>query len=163
MRGGLTEAVRSQFLSEWEAGSYTPSFEKVYEVLLPRDARNRHDQFRCVSYILTHEACLTLVGRGTPPSWRFAASTHPSASATSERRKAFSAVPDRAGFAWSSSQASSRLRSARRAIRDGAFAGIAMRSNISSLAVDLAMGSTRTGIRLWLTASPLRAHLLRIG
>ncbi|TEB34610.1 hypothetical protein FA13DRAFT_1491737 [Coprinellus micaceus] len=44
--GATFKSLRTQFLSEWEAGSYTPSFEKVYEVLLPRDARNRHDQYR---------------------------------------------------------------------------------------------------------------------
>ncbi|KAF5341904.1 hypothetical protein D9611_001976 [Ephemerocybe angulata] len=42
--GATFKNLRTQFLSEWEGGD-TPTFEKVYEVLAPRDARNRHDQY----------------------------------------------------------------------------------------------------------------------
>ncbi|KAJ2932509.1 hypothetical protein H1R20_g4585, partial [Candolleomyces eurysporus] len=44
--GATFKALRAQFLSEWEPSKQTPSFEKVYEVLLPQDTRARHEQFR---------------------------------------------------------------------------------------------------------------------
>ena len=33
-------------MSEWDSSSHTPSLEKVYEIILHRDARLRHDQFK---------------------------------------------------------------------------------------------------------------------
>lgn len=39
-------AVRAQFLSEWESSEGSPSFAKAYEIILPRDVRIRHDQYR---------------------------------------------------------------------------------------------------------------------
>ena len=40
--------VRAQFLSEWDSpkNANAPSVEKVYEVILPREARSRHDRFK---------------------------------------------------------------------------------------------------------------------
>ncbi|KAF9533958.1 hypothetical protein CPB83DRAFT_782603 [Crepidotus variabilis] len=38
--------LRAQFLSEWDGPGSCPSFEKVYEVILPRDVRSKHDQYR---------------------------------------------------------------------------------------------------------------------
>lgn len=42
------QQVRIQFLSEWDSPSHAkvPSLEKVYEIILPRDARVRHEQYR---------------------------------------------------------------------------------------------------------------------
>ena len=39
--------VRTQFMSEWDSKKTAPSFEKVYELILPRDVRARHEQYRC--------------------------------------------------------------------------------------------------------------------
>jgi hypothetical protein len=39
-------SVRAQFLSEWDSTKNAPSVEKVYEVILPREARSRHDRFK---------------------------------------------------------------------------------------------------------------------
>ncbi|KDR68591.1 hypothetical protein GALMADRAFT_1036536 [Galerina marginata CBS 339.88] len=44
--GKLFKNLRAQFLSEWESPTTHPTFEKVYEIILPRDARIRHDQYR---------------------------------------------------------------------------------------------------------------------
>jgi hypothetical protein len=33
-------------MSEWESPSYVPMLERVYEIILPRDIRLRHDQFK---------------------------------------------------------------------------------------------------------------------
>jgi len=33
-------------MSEWESTSFAPMLEKVYEVILPRDNRLRHDQYK---------------------------------------------------------------------------------------------------------------------
>jgi len=40
--------VRAQFLSEWDPprASPAPCFKKAYEIMLPRDARIRHEQYR---------------------------------------------------------------------------------------------------------------------
>lgn len=39
-------SVRAQFLSEWESPDSDPTFEKVYEVILPRDTRSKHEAYR---------------------------------------------------------------------------------------------------------------------
>ncbi|KAJ2917360.1 hypothetical protein MD484_g3079, partial [Candolleomyces efflorescens] len=44
--GATFKSLRAQFLSEWEPSKNTPSFEKVYEILLPHDVRTRHEQYR---------------------------------------------------------------------------------------------------------------------
>ncbi|KAH6913473.1 hypothetical protein BKA70DRAFT_1262984 [Coprinopsis sp. MPI-PUGE-AT-0042] len=44
--GATFKSVRAQFLSEWESGGSPPSFEKVFEVVLPREHRVRYDQAR---------------------------------------------------------------------------------------------------------------------
>ncbi|KAF5367730.1 hypothetical protein D9758_009883 [Tetrapyrgos nigripes] len=41
MNGSTFKQVRTQFISEWDS-QVKPSVEKVYEVILPRDAQNRH-------------------------------------------------------------------------------------------------------------------------
>uniref|UniRef100_A0A8H7Y2D8 PARP catalytic domain-containing protein n=1 Tax=Psilocybe cubensis TaxID=181762 RepID=A0A8H7Y2D8_PSICU len=38
--------LRAQFLSEWESPGSSPSFEKAFEIILPRDVRLRHEQYR---------------------------------------------------------------------------------------------------------------------
>ncbi|PPQ63935.1 hypothetical protein CVT24_009110 [Panaeolus cyanescens] len=38
--------LRAQFLSEWESSKGTPGFEKVFEVILPSDIRQRHEKYR---------------------------------------------------------------------------------------------------------------------
>jgi len=38
--------VRAQFLSEWDSPQTSPLFEKAYEIILPSDARIRHEQYR---------------------------------------------------------------------------------------------------------------------
>ncbi|KAK7458112.1 hypothetical protein VKT23_010020 [Stygiomarasmius scandens] len=43
--GATFKQVRSQFISEWES-HVKPSVEKVYEVILSRDAQNRHLSYR---------------------------------------------------------------------------------------------------------------------
>ncbi|CAA7269534.1 unnamed protein product [Cyclocybe aegerita] len=42
----LFKNLRAQFLSEWDSPRESPSFEKVYEIVLPREARARHEQYR---------------------------------------------------------------------------------------------------------------------
>ncbi|KAF8150096.1 hypothetical protein B0H34DRAFT_667316 [Crassisporium funariophilum] len=44
--GAAYKNLRAQFLSEWESPRNSPSFEKVYEVILPRDIRTQHDRYR---------------------------------------------------------------------------------------------------------------------
>ncbi|KAF8972247.1 hypothetical protein BDZ97DRAFT_1018426 [Flammula alnicola] len=45
----LFKNLRTQFMSEWDSPKTAPSFEKVYEIILPRDARARHDQYRAAN------------------------------------------------------------------------------------------------------------------
>jgi hypothetical protein len=42
----LFSLVRAQFLSEWDSPQASASFEKAYEIILPSDARIRHEQYR---------------------------------------------------------------------------------------------------------------------
>lgn len=44
--GSTFKSLRAQFLSEWESSEGSPSFAKAYEIILPRDVRIRHDQYR---------------------------------------------------------------------------------------------------------------------
>ena len=39
-------SVRAQFLSEWESADVSPALEKIYEVILPRDQRVRHEHYK---------------------------------------------------------------------------------------------------------------------
>ncbi|EAU83113.2 hypothetical protein CC1G_11639 [Coprinopsis cinerea okayama7 len=53
--GAAFKNLRAQFFSEWEAPGSTssPTFEKAYEVILPREFRTRHDQYRSMNPQLT--------------------------------------------------------------------------------------------------------------
>jgi len=44
--------LRAQFLSEWDSPQAlpSPSFKKAYEIIFPRDARIRHEQYRAVNH-----------------------------------------------------------------------------------------------------------------
>ncbi|TFK36684.1 hypothetical protein BDQ12DRAFT_699509 [Crucibulum laeve] len=44
--GTTFKNLRAQFLSEWESSGAVPFFDKAYEIILPRDIRSRHDQYR---------------------------------------------------------------------------------------------------------------------
>ncbi|TFK27462.1 hypothetical protein FA15DRAFT_723863 [Coprinopsis marcescibilis] len=51
--GATFKNLRAQFLSEWESSESNnpnpPSFERVYEVISPRESRMRYDQYRSIS------------------------------------------------------------------------------------------------------------------
>ncbi|KIM40642.1 hypothetical protein M413DRAFT_19228 [Hebeloma cylindrosporum] len=47
--GKVFKNLRAQFLSEWDSSRASPSFEKAYEIILPSDARIRHEQYRAVN------------------------------------------------------------------------------------------------------------------
>ncbi|KAF9479969.1 hypothetical protein BDN70DRAFT_857581 [Pholiota conissans] len=41
--------LRTQFMSEWDSKKTASSFGKVYELILPRDVRARHEQYRAAN------------------------------------------------------------------------------------------------------------------
>ncbi|KAF8910518.1 hypothetical protein CPB84DRAFT_1812678 [Gymnopilus junonius] len=44
--GKTFKNLRAQFLSEWESPTDSPSLERIYEIILPRDVRIRHDYYK---------------------------------------------------------------------------------------------------------------------
>ncbi|PPQ92586.1 hypothetical protein CVT25_007278 [Psilocybe cyanescens] len=84
--------LRAQFLSEWESPGVSPSFEKAYEIILPRDIRLRHEQYR----------------RQIPRLTRFEASIVPSAFATWGRKSQPYVTLSPVVFAASSNRALNR-------------------------------------------------------